>query len=135
MKKYTLISMIREARKNFISESTAVKLADDFEAKAEKALANYFKEYPVGCFFSSFEFPIKSIDLSTCQCEIDRVGCGGDFVDVSEYDDWLYEGIIDDGVPVEAFQNFVNELKARGYEVGIDEYESNILKVYVSYEL
>lgn len=135
MKKYNLISMIREARKNFITESAAVKLADDFETNAEKALADHIKAYPEGVFHSWFAFSIKSIDLATCQCKVSAVNFWADINeicgDVNEYDSWLFDG--NGAMPVEALQSFFNELKARGYEVGIDEGSNDVLTVYFSY--
>ena len=130
MKKDKFVNMICEARRNFITKSAAVKLADDFEEKAEKAMEAYLRKGASGfCFYDWFGIHIETISLSPLKCDVDRVFSYKDTEDFSED----FEGkFLDEYLPFESLKEFFTELKARGYGVGLEEGDDVPLVVYFS---
>ena len=130
--KDTLVSIVRKARENFMSEDDAKKLADSFEEEATKTLEEYLQEHPNAAFSATFTFFIdfSRLDVINHKC---KIAC----MDVwsknhsSSYEELDPEKTVyvtedegdmfEDGLKTRALVPFFRELENRGYSIGFDD--------------
>lgn len=129
--KNTLVSIVRKARDNFMSEDDSKKLADSFEEEATKTLEAYLQEHPNAAFSATFTFFIdfSHIDVINHKCKIASMDVWAEntpthyekldpeeTVFTSEEEAALFQ----DGLKTRALGKFFRELEDRGYCIGFD---------------
>lgn len=140
--KNNLVTIVRKARENFMSEDDAKKLADNFEEEAAKALETFLQEHPNAAFSLVFEFSIdfNCIDVINHKCKVDDVNVWSKphyyekvdpdgnavFPDESEVDEW-------DGLKTRALIKLFKELEDRGYNIGYEKDVSPNIAIYFTF--
>lgn len=143
MKENICTNIICNARKTFMSEEDAKKLADHFEKEVSQSLKTFLEQHPTAAFNVGFAFYIDydNIDFAHHKCQIteiftwprqiERESLNLENPQVTSPSESQAQDV-EDGIRTSSLKLFFTELLNRGYNIGYSTDEDVHIHIYIN---